>query len=158
MVVPAGDPWQKKPQASKEDRLAMTCLGLEDLSVDVSDCEVARSGPSYAFDTVKILKAQNPLAKATWIIGSDALPHLSSWKNFEELVKSVEFLVVNRPGHLITSTDVHPDVQWSSTEVAALDISATEIRETLATGGDVSQLIPAKVAGYIAEKRLYGAA
>jgi nicotinate-nucleotide adenylyltransferase len=158
IVVPAGDPWQKKPQASKEDRLAMTRLGLADISVEVNDCEVVRSGPSYAIDTAIHLKSHNPNSQLTWIIGSDALASLPTWNRFEELVALVDFLVVQRPGYVIDTSIVNPKIKWSSIQIHALDISATQIRRAISEGGDISGLVPTDVARYIAEKRLYGAA
>ena len=158
IVIPAGTPWQKEPRASKEDRLAMTRLGVTGLKVEVNDCEVLRSGPSYAIETATQLRIQHPDAKFTWIIGSDALMNLATWHKFEELVKLVEFLVIKRPGHVIDASQVHAEVRWSAIEIAALEISATEVRAALASGGDVSHLIPKDVHRYITEKRLYGAA
>ena len=158
IVIPSGTPWQKEPQASKEDRLAMTRLGVRGINVEVDDCEVLRSGPSYAIETATQLRIQHPDAKFTWIIGSDALMNLATWHKFDELVKLVEFLVIKRPGHVIDASQVHAEVRWSSIEIAALDISSTEVRAALASGRDVSQLIPKEVHRYITEKRLYGAA
>ena len=158
IVIPAGDPWQKKPQAAKEDRLAMTRLALAGLAVEVNDCEVMRSGPSYAIDTATLLKSQNPNAHLTWIIGSDALSKLSTWNRFEELAKLVDFLVIQRPGYVTENSMVHSNIDWSSVEIEALDISATQIRKALSEGRDISGLVPHQVARYIAEKRLYGAA
>lgn len=158
IVVPAGDPWQKNPHASKEDRLAMTRLAVKGMRIDVDDCEVSRTGPSYAIDTAKQLSIKYHDARFTWIIGSDALLSLTTWHKFEELVTLVEFLVIKRPGHEIDATKVHAEIKWSSIEIAALDISATKVRAALTSGSDVSQWIPTEVHRYITEKRLYGAA
>jgi nicotinate-nucleotide adenylyltransferase len=158
IVVPAGDPWQKKPHASKEDRLEMTRLAIKGMKVEVEDCEILRSGPSYAIDTAKLLINRNPHAKHTWIIGSDALLNIGTWHKIDEVRTLIDFLVINRPGHVIDASKVHPEVRWSSIEITALDISATEVRAALASGRDVAHLIPIEVHRYITEKRLYGAA
>ena len=158
IVIPAGDPWQKEMHASKLDRLAMTQIALKGKRVDVDDCEVSRTGPSYAIDTAKHLIDDEPGAQYTWIIGSDALQNLATWHRLEELTKIVDFLVIIRPGHAIEAANVHADVKWSSIEIVALDISATAVRHLLAEGRDVSHLIPQEVHRYIIEKRLYGAA
>jgi len=158
IVIPAGDPWQKEMHASKADRLAMTRIALKGLRVDVDDCEMSRTGPSYAIDTAKHLIDNEPEAQYTWIIGSDALQNLATWHRLEELTKIVDFRVIIRPGHAIEAANVHADVKWSSIEIEALDISATAVRHLLAEGRDVSHLIPQEVHRYIIEKRLYGAA
>lgn len=136
----------------------MTRLGLAQIPVEVNDCEVVRSGPSFAIDTAVHLKNHNPNTQLTWIIGSDALSNLPTWNRFEELVALVDFLVIQRPGYVIDISTVHPDINWRSIQIHALDISATQIRKVISEGGDISGLVPADVAHYIAEKRLYGAA
>lgn len=158
IVVPAGDPWQKKPNASAQERLEMTKLALADLPVIVSDIEVQRSGASYAIETLHELKMSFPKVRFTWIIGSDVLNSLGSWHKFTELAQEVEFLVVRRPNSQLEQSKVAKIVRYSELEIAALDISATKVREELANHKDVSKLIPASVAGFIKSKGLYGAA
>ena len=158
IVIPAGDPWQKEMHASKLDRLAMTQIALKGIRVDVDDCEVSRTGPSYAIDTAKHLIDSEPQARYTWIIGSDSLQNIATWHRLEELTNIVDFLVIIRPGHAIEAANVHAEVKWSSIEIEALDISSTAVRHLLAEGRDVSHLIPQEVHRYIIEKRLYGAA
>ena len=158
IVIPAGDPWQKEMHASKLDRLAMTQIALKGIRVDVNDCEVSRTGPSYAIDTAKHLIDSEPQARYTWIIGSDSLQNIATWDRLEELTNIVDFLVIIRPGHAIEAANVHAEVKWSSIEIEALDISSTAVRHLLAEGRDVSHLIPQEVHRYIIEKRLYGAA
>lgn len=128
------------------------------MSVEVDDCEVTRSGLSFAIDTAKELQSQNPEVKFTWIVGSDSLMNLASWHKYEELVQVIDFLAINRPGHGVDPAKVHSNVQWSSIDIDALDISATAVRHLLAEGQDVSHLIPKEVHRYIIEKGLYDAA
>lgn len=156
--MPAGVPWQKKPIASASDRMKMVQLAVVGLDVEVSDYEINRLEPSYAIESAKMLHRDFPGAKITWIIGSDALPNLHTWRDIEELTEIIDFLVIHRPGYSINTLDIDPKVRWSALEIPALDISATEVRLALSQGRDVSTLIPANVAGYITEKGLYGAA
>ena len=65
IVIPAGDPWQKEMHASKLDRLAMTRIALKGLRADIDDCEMSRTGPSYAIDTAKHLIENEPEAHYT---------------------------------------------------------------------------------------------
>ena len=136
----------------------MVRLGVAGIEVDVDDCEVLRSGPSFAVDTAIHLKRHNSSAQFTWIIGSDALSSLPTWSRFEELVTLVDFLVIKRPGYTIDESRVNRLIKWSAIEIKALDISATQVRKALAESRDISDLVPEAVAHYIAEKRLYGAA
>ncbi len=136
----------------------MVIQALQDLKVEVSDCEITRPGPSYAIDTAREISLKYPGSRLTWIIGSDALPNLDTWKDIQELARIVEFLVIVRPGSEIKNIHVEHGIRWNSLEVGALDISSTEVREAMGSGRDFSQLVPTLVGQYIREKGLYGAA
>ena len=158
VVVPAGNPWRKTPVAPADDRLEMSKLALKEIDADVSDCEVRRGSPSYAIDTVKDLEELYPGSTFTWIIGSDALIGLSSWHQIQELASQIQFLIILRPGHDLQKTTIPSYIQWQSIEIDALDISATQIRKLVGSGGEISSLVPDSVARYIQSKGLYGAA
>lgn len=137
---------------------ALHDLALDGFKVEVSDCEISRPGPSYAIDTAKEISLKYPGATLTWIIGSDALSNLDTWKDIEELARIVEFLVIVRPGAEINNINVGHGIRWNSLEIGALDISSTEVREAMSSGKGFSQLVPTLVGQYIREKGLYGAA
>ena len=161
VIVPSGNPWQKKPHASSQERLEMAKLALEDIEsadVIISDCEVARSGPSYALETIFQLQKDMTGAAFTWIIGSDAIASLKDWYRIEELASLVNFLIVVRPGFTVAQELLPEYIQWSLLEIGALDISATQIREALNRHEDVSTVVPESVVRFIKSKGLYGAA
>lgn len=155
IVVPSGAPWQRETLATARDRLEMTKLALFGRKVSVSDCEINRSGPSYAIDTVRELSRSVLAESYTWVIGSDAFAHIESWHEIKALAAAVEFLVVSRPAS--TVGDAPSFIRWKSVEIDALAISATDIRSRLAAGEDCSALLPATVATYIRDNGLYGA-
>lgn len=136
----------------------MAQLALDGLDVDLEDYEVHRSEPSFAIDTVTFLKHKYPDTTFTWVIGSDALSNLQTWKEIDQLAKEITFLVVARPGHAIDLTAIHSGVNWSAIEISAPDISATEIRKAILEGRDIREWIPERVLAFIEEKGLYGAA
>ena len=59
--------------------------------VVVDERELRRGGVSYAIDTVREIAAENPGAKLYFIIGEDSAEGLPRWKDYDELVKLVEF-------------------------------------------------------------------
>ena len=59
--------------------------------VVVDDRELRRGGVSYAIDTVREIAAENPGAKLYFIVGEDSVEGLPQWKDYEELVRLVEF-------------------------------------------------------------------
>jgi nicotinate-nucleotide adenylyltransferase len=161
LVIPSGEPWMREaPVASKADRLEMVELAISELPdeiskhVRVSDIEIARTGPTYAIDTVLDLQGELD-GKWTMIIGSDVLASLPKWRSYDELAQLVDFLVVKRPGSTIEEI---PEVRTTTIDIDALDISATELRQALADGADVDEYISPLVMGYIEEKGLYARA
>jgi nicotinate-nucleotide adenylyltransferase len=67
------------------------------------------------------------------------------------VVRSVEFIVVARPGHSFT---IPPGAKVRRLETVALPVSSSEIRQALARGESPPEL-PAAVAKYISERGLY---
>ena len=158
IVGPAGDPWQKSPRVSAQQRLEMAKLALAELPVIVSSVEVLREGASYAIDTARELRNEFPNTEFTWIVGSDVINSVGTWHSVGQLAQEVDFLVIKRPNSKVEKSQIPGEIRYSEIEIAALDISATEIRQALAEKKDVSKLIPASVAGFIHSKGLYGAA
>ena len=154
-MVPAGDPWQKQPNVSAKSRFAMVRLALSGQDVGISEIEINRSGPSYAIDTISELKKQYPNKSFTWILGSDAFAEIGSWHRINDLAKLVDFLVIQRPGSPAT---INSDLNYQMLEISALDISSSEIRKRISERENYENLLPAPVADYIREHRLYGAA
>jgi nicotinate-nucleotide adenylyltransferase len=159
--IPAGQPWQKtRSITSAEQREAMVSLAIADEPGWVLErCELQRSGPSYMIDTVDALQQQGP-ACATWflVIGEDQLAGLHTWHRFEDLLQRVTLAVAGRPGHW---PPLDPRVQSYAAHAVPLPPmphSATQVRAMASRGEDISGLVPAPVARYIAQHRLYAGA
>jgi len=154
IVIPTGNPWLKDhtPIATGEQRVAMAQIAVNSLNlgekVQVSAIEVKRPGASYAIDTVNELNKIYPDCKFTLVLGSDAASNLSKWHRSDELQKLVEVLVVRRPG--VKSSD------FAEIEIAAPDLSSTQIRDKVANSADISEFVIPTVASFIKEHRLYG--
>lgn len=154
IVIPTGNPWLKDhtPIATGEQRVAMAQIAVNSLNlgekVQVSAIEVKRPGASYAIDTVNELSKIYPDCKFTLVLGSDAASNLSKWHRTDELQKLVEVLVVRRPG--VKSSD------FAEIEIAAPDLSSTQIRDKVANSADISDFVIPTVASFIKEHHLYG--
>ncbi len=154
IVIPTGNPWLKDhtPIATGEQRVAMAQIAVNSLNlgekVQVSAIEVKRPGASYAIDTVNELNKIYPDCKFTLVLGSDAASNLSKWHRSDELQKLVEVLVVRRPG--VYSSD------FAEIEIAAPDLSSTQIRDKVANSADISEFVIPTVASFIKEHHLYG--
>jgi nicotinate-nucleotide adenylyltransferase len=116
--------------------------------VSVLDLEVNRSGPTFTIDTVNQLRMIYPRDTFTLILGSDAAAKLDQWYRADALQKIVEILVVKRPGEVKSA--------FAEVEIKAIDISATQVRESIAKGGDLTPMLSPSVRTYVKENGLYG--
>ena len=163
IVIPAGNPWQKSVAASAAHRLAMVEIALKDCmsryrALEISRFEIDDPRPSYAFQSIDYFTTQNPGANLVWIIGSDAFAKIDKWKEVEQVAKSVEFLVITRPGQKLESAKVAKSITYSQIEINALDISSTKVRNLIKASEPFDSLVPAGVAAYIKSQGIYAAA
>ncbi|MEY4301387.1 MAG: hypothetical protein RJA30_538 [Actinomycetota bacterium] len=155
VFVPAGLQWQKQSSTSGTDRLAMVRLAITGIAgFEVSDIDILRDGPTYTFDTLTEFREANPGAELFFILGTDAMAGLESWKNAASLLDLATFVVVTRPGSILQVPE------WASgrvmvQEIEALDLSSTEFRERYLAGQDCTALVPPAVLDYIETHQLY---
>jgi nicotinate-nucleotide adenylyltransferase len=158
--IPAGRPWQKtRVITPAADREAMVRLAIAGEPCFVLDrIELERAGPSYTLDTVRALQAAPGASQVgEWVllIGADQYAGLHTWQDWPELLSRVTLAVANRPGPVPAP---HPDVQRHPHRVlplAMLDISSTDVRERIARGAPIDDLVPPEVARYIERHALY---
>ncbi|WP_298831583.1 nicotinate-nucleotide adenylyltransferase [uncultured Piscinibacter sp.] len=157
--IPAGRPWQKSrviTPAVHREAMVQLAMGDEPRFV-LERCEILREGPSYTLDTVRELQAARPHAEWYLIIGHDQYAALHTWRDWRELLGRVTLAVANRPGVL---AEPHADVKafaHRAVPLPMLDIASTDIRTRVASGQDISTLVPADVARYIEAHHLYHA-
>ena len=154
-VVPANDPWQKRCVASADQRLEMASLAVAGQeSIDVSDVDIMRGGPTYTVDTLLDIAVLHPNADVFFIVGSDAVAGLPSWHRAEELRISTSFIVVTRPGVPQPQLDVE-GYDLNLLQIPPVDVSSSAIRERVSKGLALTGLVPSAVAEYIMAQGLY---
>jgi nicotinate-nucleotide adenylyltransferase len=153
VLLPAGQPWQKKDVSAPRHRLAMTraaaaSMRLEGVEVIVATDEIERDGPTYTVDTLAAWREREGAdASLALLIGADQLVHLNSWHDWMRLFDFAHVCVETRPGFDISSLpdavaavvaarSAQPDVLRSTPhghlmidESLAVEVSATAIRE-----------------------------
>ena len=160
--VPAGQPWQKaRPLSDAVHREAMLRLAIADEPrFTLSRIELERGGASYTLDTVRELQALLPGAQWFLVIGQDQYAGFHTWQGWRELLDRVTLAVANRsePGRPGASVVADAQVQRVAHQVVALpmmDVSSTNIRERIAHGRRIDDLVPSAVARYIDQHDLY---
>lgn len=155
--VPVGDAWQKpRGLTPAEHRMAMLRAAIDgEPRFVLETCEIERSGPSYTLDTVRELQLKQPDASWWLLIGQDQQSNLHTWHGFEELLQRVTLAVAARPG---TTPQVDARVRAAPTQwidLPPMAVSASDIRQRVAAGQDITALVPLRVAQYIHQHRLY---
>jgi nicotinate-nucleotide adenylyltransferase len=134
--------------ASGETRLEMLRVALDrEPGFEYNTMELQRSPPSFTIDTVEALQSVHPKAEFFYLIWDDNLGRLPSWHRFEELSRMVRFIVLNRTG--AKTPHGYPMIHRH------LDISATNIRNRVATGRSIRYLVPPAVEEIIRDRQLY---
>lgn len=129
-------------------RVEMLAAAIRDeprFSVD--EIELRRRAPSFTIDTIEAYKQSQPDTKIDYLIGSDNLPRLPTWHRFEELEQLVRFVVLHRGPQIADCSYLMIQRQ--------IDISATEIRNRVATGLSIRYLVPPAVEEIIQRRQLY---
>jgi nicotinate-nucleotide adenylyltransferase len=165
ILVPAGIPWMKSNRTITvaEHRVRMLRLAIADrYGFYISTAEIDRPGPSYTVDTLEEFnKEYQGLADLFFLLGWDNLPELPRWKNPERIIELCTLVAFPRPGtsppDIVAVDQIIPGLSKHiiCMEKPNLDIRATEIRERTAKGMDITHLVPAPVAEYIKQNRLY---
>ena len=153
------------PRASDADRLAMLKIALSDRpECMVSEVELQRGGVSYTVDTLATFRAQHPEAELFFLMGADALADMPHWRCPEEICTMATPLVVHRAGTPEPDFEVLANflardrldvIRDSQVEMPGVAVSSSKVRALIAEQGDWQELVPANVAVYIAEHRLY---
>jgi nicotinate-nucleotide adenylyltransferase len=144
---------EAKDLLSAEQRLRMVRLAISgNPYFEALDIEVKRKGKSYTIDTLRDLHQLYPkVKKFFFIVGSDAIGYLDSWKDIKEVMKLAKFVVASRPNYPLK------DISGSVLPLAIepVDISGYRLRQRIKSGESVRYYLPEKVYRYIIKEGLY---
>jgi len=176
--IPVGNPGHRDPPlASAELRLEMLRLAIADQPGFVlDDREIRRGGVSYTIDTLSELRREHPQRSLCLLLGMDAFAGFTSWHRWQEIFAVAHVVVAHRPGWQAPSTgplcallaeravtDIAVLHERSTgcihvRKVTPLEISSTDLRELLVSGGDPRFLVPEGVRSIILESECYALA
>ena len=133
------------PAAVRAEMLCAAVHGEPRFTVD--DAELQRPPPSFTVDTVEEFRRRTADAELFYLVGSDNLPRLRTWHRFADLEKLVRFVILAR--------DANPIDAPYTTIRRLVDVSATDIRNRVATGRSIRYLVPPSVEEIIRREQLY---
>jgi nicotinate-nucleotide adenylyltransferase len=165
VVVPTGDAYHKEKGSDPgpELRLAMARVAFADVErVVVSATEVERAGPSYTCVTIEEISDEYPDSEIHLLMGADAALSFGQWMRPEAILKLARVAVAPRADTDEEQVRAAFDRLGAGDRVDLIDmpavnLSSSAVREFLADGRDVADMVPAAVLEIIDNEGLYGA-
>jgi nicotinate-nucleotide adenylyltransferase len=176
-------PSSRPPHKSQEEltpfihRYTMVALGCADhpgFLPSLAEAPTPHSHVFYSIDTVRKFRRERPDDHLYFIIGADQFLEFPTWKNYEQLLDSCDFIVASRPGFRLEALrlivppeklgrssghDQHKIVLRKSVvhllTTVASHVSSTEVRERLQRHQGIHGLVPSRVEEYILGQALY---
>lgn len=159
IVSPQNPLKDKKTILADYHRLALVNEGIKDNDkLRASDIEFSLPKPSYTINTLTYLKEKYPDHQFSLIMGEDNIRTLHKWKNYERILQNHDIYVYprieGRNGESNDLMNTHDSVIYCD-DVPLMNISASYIRETIQSGGDVRYLLSEPVFKYLDEMNFY---
>ena len=168
---PHKSPLQLTPFRHRAEMLRLALEGRKRYEFSLIEAELPT--PTYTIDTLRSFKrslAQS--AELFFLIGIDAFLEICTWKRYDELLRTVSFVVSERESNLAERKDllarelnyIQEDDLWKSTDgkkdvwflrQPPLAISSSAIREAVRAGIAVHDMVPSPVHEYIMQQGLY---
>ncbi len=165
LIIPSGCSYFKDKDEVCEAtlRLQMAKLAVEENDrLIVSDIETKRSGNSYTYETFDILCTQNPEYRYYYIIGSDTLFSMETWKRPEDIFSRCT--VVCAKTDKICDEDLaaqkkHLEEKYKADlilmDIPEVPVSSSMLRFMMSKGMSCRYYIPDKVLEFIDNNGLY---
>jgi len=154
------------PQAGDADRLTMIRLAIAGEKIfDASDYELKKPKLSYTIETVKYFKSEySGQAAIYWLLGVDGIDELAHWYKIDELIDICNLAVMYRGGckapdfgglEAVIGAGRVEKLRRGVIKTPLINISSSEIRNRLAAGLSVGDMLHPAVEEYIRKKGLY---
>ena len=168
-IIPTGQAWHKARNLSAPvHRLAMTRLAFAGVPrVVVDSREMDRAGPSFTIETLRGLQTENPDSQLYLIMGADQFAAFRQWHEWQAIV-GLAIICIAARGRFVWADgqfDAYKQFKdrFLTLPMPVMPVSATQIRQLLASGDDqgsddaalMSGVVAEPVARYISLYRLY---
>ena len=149
-----------RPVTEPIHRYAMLALATQDdPRLVISTFELDAPDRRYTVDTVAEFQRQlGDDTELFFIMGADSWSEITTWRDWERLLKMTNHIVVTRPGYEVQPARSGERIFF--TDAVMKDISATNIRRLASEGraddnAELEKLVPKAVADYIRKYRIY---
>lgn len=165
IFMPSGTPPHKtnKEITDGSIRYEMVKMAIrQNSSFEVSDYEIKKRGLSFTYETLEYFQEIQRGVSWHFITGADCLMDLDSWRNVDRILNSCTLVVFGRPGHdkdELLKQKKKIEAQYKKEiifmDLLQLDISSSNIRESINNGKRVDYFLPHGVYNSIMELGLY---
>lgn len=165
--MPSKTPPHKRDHTvtSSKDRCAMVEAAIREVSYFcLSDFEINRvGGNTYTADTLRLLREEYAETDFFFIVGADSIHDIEKWYHPEYVLKAVTFLAADRESEE-QKQSLDAQIRYLKQKYGAnilrlhcmeMDVASVTIRERIASGQSVVELIPNEVYQYIRQHNLY---
>lgn len=166
LIIPTANPPHKSSDGlvGANHRIAMLELAIKELefakNIEISTIELESKEKSYTYLTLKKLKKIYPNDSLILFIGSDQLFYFQKWYRYRDILKLAQVRAITREecerqkvsDFLLQNKDLE-GVNVLVTKPVV--VSSTDIRNRVANGESIDELVPLSVAQYIKENGLY---
>ena len=164
-VIPTALPPHKEMDiaVSAKDRLEMCRLAFNGIEgIHVSDLEIRRGGKSYTVDTLRELSGED--RRLFLLCGTDMVLTLDEWRMPDEIFRLSYPVYIRRDrdesldAKIISKiAEYHQKYGKMVRRIVTdpIELSSSDVREALAKGDPISDMVPEAVEKYIADNHLY---
>ena len=165
LLVPAGEAPHKRiePEPGRDMRLAMARLAAAtDPTLETSDVETSREGPSFTFRTLELLSDARPNDELVFLMGADVAAGLESWRDPQRVLELARLGIAARPGNVLDEAEAALErlggqERAEIVKMPEIGVSSTGIRRRVAAGRPIRHLVPDAIVDFIDEQGLYRA-
>lgn len=165
LFIPCGNAYMKADQKveSGQTRAKMTALAIQDKPYfTLSTIEVEQKGNTYTYQTLELLKIENPDTEYYFIVGADCLFQMTQWVSPELIFSNCRILAAIRDDKTIADMEKEIcklkkkyDANISFLHTPRMHISSSDIRRKVTAGESIDGDVPEQVKIYIEKRGLY---
>ena len=165
LFMPAGNPPNKIDKKITEAQirydLVKTAVAHEPY-FEVSNYEINKKEKSYTYETVEFFSEIEPSIEWYFLVGVDSLMDLDNWKYLHRILDSCKIIAYNRAGYTMEEVLKQKDYierkfnkEIIFLNMPIIDVSSTNIRNSIKEGRNVDYLLPRGVEGIIHKLHIY---
>lgn len=165
IIIPAANPPHKLNNkiSPLKHRIKMLELAFRNIKNVVVSNEESGDKPNYTVLTMRKMKKQYPDSHLFFILGTDNLKTIHTWKDYKSFINENDFILMCRGGYGVSYEDC-PDLTTiefniltkNKIDTPLINISSTEIREAILKGkNNIPEYLLKDICAYIKSNKLF---